>query len=91
MEIVRIVDTNIGGGARVLLFGSHAKGTETAVSDIDIAIDAGDILGFETFIKIKEAVGEIPTLRSIDIVDFNDIGESLKNSILKNSKEICMK
>ena len=74
-----------------MLYGSHAKGNALDTSDVDVAIDAGNRLPFEIMLKIKEDIDAIPTLRSIDIVDYNDIGTALKNSIIKNSKEICAK
>ena len=90
-KVGEIVKKHAGSHVRVLLFGSHAQGTETATSDLDIALDAGDVLSFETLIKIKEDVSEIPTLRSIDIVDLHSAGDKLRTSITNSSKEICMK
>ena len=90
-EIVKIVKKQAGPHVRILLYGSHAKGNALDTSDVDVAIDAGNRLPFEIMLKIKEDIDAIPTLRSIDIVDYNDIGTALKNSIIKNSKEICAK
>lgn len=90
-EVVDIVARHAGEGVRVLLFGSHAKQNASETSDVDLAIDAGKPLSFEVMIQIKEDVENLPTLRSIDIVDFHNVGEKLKNSILNSHKEVCMK
>ena len=90
-KIVNIVSKYVDPGTRILLFGSQCNGNALPTSDIDVALDAGTPLPFETMIKVKEEIGEIQTLRSIDIVDFNSVDSKLKNSILKNSKEVCMR
>ena len=54
------------GVKKILLFGSFAKGTAHAKSDIDLAVyGAAD---FDTF---AEDVRNIPTLRSFDIVNMD--------------------
>lgn len=50
----------------VILFGSRAKGTETERSDIDIAVS-----GAENFDELEEAIQEIPTLLSFDVVNID--------------------
>lgn len=63
------------GAEKVVLFGSRAKGTQTARSDIDIAVSAvasGDIFDLE------EELLDIPTLYRIDLVDL----DTCKNDLL---------
>lgn len=57
----------------VILFGSWAKGTANEFSDVDIAIK-----GAEDIERLREAIEEIPTLRSFDIVDM----DNCKNELL---------
>ena len=54
------------GAREVILFGSRAKGTETERSDIDIAVS-----GAENFDELEEAIQEIPTLLSFDVVNID--------------------
>ena len=54
------------GAREVILFGSRAKGTETERSDIDIAVS-----GAERFDELEEAIDEIPTLLSFDVVNMD--------------------
>lgn len=55
------------------LFGSRAKGTATARSDFDLAV-----IGVLDFDALEEAIDEIPTLYSFDIVNM----DTCKNNLL---------
>jgi len=57
----------------VLLFGSRAKGTATARSDFDLAIS-----GAQDFDSLQEAIDDIPTLYSFDVVNM----DTCKNNLL---------
>ena len=63
----------------VILFGSRAKGTETERSDIDIAVS-----GAEDFDGLEEAIDEIPTLLSFDVVNMDTCRNEL---LLKEIRE----
>ncbi len=54
------------GAEKVILFGSRAKGTALERSDIDIAV-----YGVENMPGFEEAIDNINTLYTIDIVDMN--------------------
>ncbi|MCH4084655.1 MAG: nucleotidyltransferase domain-containing protein [Parafannyhessea sp.] len=56
------------GVARVLLFGSRARGDNRERSDIDLAASGGDIAAFA--LDIDE---ETPTLLQFDVVDLDGI------------------
>lgn len=55
------------------LFGSRAKGTATARSDFDLAVS-----GIQDFDSLQEAIEEIPTLYSFDLIDL----DACKNDLL---------
>lgn len=67
-EIIREVARQCGksGATRAVLFGSRAKGTARERSDIDIAV-----WGADDFEELKEAMDEIPTLYTIDVVNMD--------------------
>ena len=67
------------GAREVILFGSRAKGTETERSDIDIAVS-----GAERFDELEEAIDEIPTLLSFDVVNMDTCRNEL---LLKEIRE----
>lgn len=58
---------------KAVLFGSRAKGTATRRSDFDFAI-----WGAQDFNSLQEAIDEIPTLYSFDVVNM----DSCKNDLL---------
>lgn len=55
------------------LFGSRAKGTSTARSDFDIAVTG--VLDFDA---LEEAINDIPTLYSFDVINM----DTCKNDLL---------
>lgn len=57
----------------VILFGSRAKGTATDRSDFDLAVSG--VLNFDS---LQEAIDEIPTLFSFDVVNM----DTCKNNLL---------
>ena len=72
------------GAREVILFGSRAKGTETERSDIDIAVS-----GAERFDELEEAIDEIPTLLSFDVVNMDTCqNELLLKEISENGRKI---
>ena len=58
---------------RVVLFGSRARGDNRSRSDIDIAVT-----GVEDFDTLAEAVDELPTLYSVDLLNL----DTCKNQLL---------
>ena len=84
MQIQEILDQIQKIGRRyqareVILLGSRAKGTERERSDIDIAVS-----GAEDFDGLEEAIDEIPTLLSFDVVNMDTCQNEL---LLKEIRE----
>ena len=53
--------------SKVILYGSRARGDNHERSDIDLAVEGGDVLNF-----ILELDEEAPTLLMFDVVDLAD-------------------
>lgn len=66
------------GITKVILFGSYAKGKASKYSDIDVAISGN----FDYF-ELKDRIdNEIPTLKSFDIIEYDNIkSEKFKNEV----------
>ena len=64
------------GVCKIILFGSRARGTNTARSDIDLAVSGGDFDGF--YHDIHE---NADTLLMFDIVQLERISPELKFEI----------
>lgn len=68
----------------IILFGSHAKGTETERSDIDIAVS-----GVQDFEQLEEEIDALPTLYTVDFVNIDTCGNRLlKEDIEKYGRKI---
>lgn len=63
------------GAQKIILFGSRAKGTATERSDIDIAVSG--VTSSDIF-ELEEALEDIPTLYTIDLVNL----DTCKNQLL---------
>ncbi len=87
-EVTQIIRQHLDKSYKIFLFGSWAKGTALETSDLDIAILGAEKVPWETISRIKGAVGGIPTLRSIDIVDLQTTGAEFKNKVLEQAKEL---
>ena len=63
------------GAQKIILFGSRAKGTATERSDIDIEVSG---VASSDIFELEEALEDIPTLYTIDLVDL----DTCKNQLL---------
>jgi predicted nucleotidyltransferase len=68
---------------RVWLFGSRARHTHASGSDVDLALDAGHILGMQEIGTIKEAISQSNIPVFVDIVDIRNVSEDFLNHIKK--------
>ena len=68
----------------IALFCSFAAGTNTEVSDIDIAvIPKGDLNRWKLSL-LREKLEEVTIPYVVDLVDFSKVSESFKNTALTN-------
>ena len=65
------------GVKHLSLFGSFAKGTNQARSDIDFIV-----FGCKDYMALKEEIDEIPTLRKVDLFVYDEVcSEHLKEDM----------
>jgi len=69
--------------AKVILFGSRARGTNRPGSDIDLALDIGEPIKLHDMSRIRVTLGNLPISLEMDIVDMHNIPGELKALILK--------
>jgi len=75
--------------ARVILYGSRARGDYKPNSDFDIAVDnKGRAVEPATIYLIREELDNLPTLKSFDVVDLNSVSEEFRKLILKEGIEL---
>ena len=68
-----------------ILFGSFAKETVRASSDIDLALALNEPFTPEIKISMLESLSGL-TDRYLDLVDLNEVGEPLLNQIIQHGK-----
>ena len=73
--------------ARVILFGSRARGDNKDVSDVDLAIDnEGKVIAFSEMSRARVTLEHLPIALTVDLVDFNLIPQLLKEEITREGK-----
>lgn len=81
-QIIKVIEIFFPD-AKIYLFGSRARGTHNERSDIDIAIDAGRLMTMTERGQINSMIDALNIVQNVDVVDFNNVPEALKNNILK--------
>lgn len=67
--------------AKIILFGSRARGTNSERSDIDLALDAGSALPTGDVGELVDMFRESNIPYKIEIVDFYLVSKSMQDSI----------
>lgn len=69
-------------------FGSRVDGTSHERSDIDVGILGPEPIPFGTWGIIKDAIEELPTLYTIDLVDFGRVPVDFRAVALRSVETI---
>ena len=78
-QVAAIVRLVTGDPAyRVFLFGSWASGEARARSDIDIGIEGPARVDPEALLEIRSACEALPTLYTIEVVDFSQVAPDFR-------------
>lgn len=80
--LLGIIEKRVPGCA-VYLFGSRAKGKHFQGSDIDLALDAGKIIGFQVMNALRSEIEDTTIPLNVDIVDLHDITGDFKKQVEK--------
>ncbi len=75
------------GISKIAVFGSYAKGEDTADSDIDIIVDLTKQFGIFKFIGLKQYLEE-KLGKSVDLVESQCLEPMIKDSILADAVTI---
>lgn len=73
--------------ALALLFGSVASGTQSAESDLDVAVAADRPLTVAERISIIKALAEL-TGRPVDLIDLSTVSEPLLGQIVRHGRRV---
>ena len=67
-----VVDGLAGTTAEIYLFGSHARGDATRLSDVDVAIDATEPLPTGCLARLREQLEESTIPLTVELVDLGE-------------------
>lgn len=87
-KVVKIIRKYFSEDYKIFLFGSWAKGNALETSDLDIGILGPKKAPWSLMVKILSDIDGIPTLRKIDVVDFNTKAESFRQNVLSYSQPL---
>lgn len=88
-EIVKIILNNLKCEA-IVLFGSFARGTQNAESDIDIAIKVKEKIDKKEIYKLSNILAD-KLNKEIDLINLDEIGDTFRYEILINGKTLYCK
>ena len=69
---------------RLFVFGSFARGDQRTTSDLDIGIEWERKRSEKLFTKLYNEIQELPTIRKIDLVDFEKAEKNFKDTASKD-------
>lgn len=78
------------GRYRIFLYGSWASLQARPTSDLDIAVLGSKPIDDMIFLKIKEELDNLPTLRTVDIVDLGRAEKVFRDNVLGDSEELSL-
>ncbi len=84
-KIIRIIKKM--GIKKAGIFGSYARGEQTASSDVDILIKPTKKIGFFEIVRLEDELGK-KTGKRIDLLTYGTINKSLRKRILKEEVRI---
>jgi type I restriction enzyme S subunit len=80
--VLNILRANLPHDTKAWVFGSRATGRARRYSDLDLAIDAGRPLTLDEIARLAEAFSESDLPYRVDVVDWNEIGDGWRQTIL---------
>lgn len=75
------------GVTKAAVFGSVARGEETAKSDIDVLVDLRRPFGLARFVALKRDL-ETALDRPVDVVEYGGVKPAFADNILRDAKVI---
>lgn len=90
-EILEIVGRHLDlARYRVFFFGSRVSGKGTDRSDIDIGIEGSEPVPYNVLFAMREEVERIPTLYTIDVVDFRRASDDFREVALQYTEPLTL-
>lgn len=81
-EIIKGVEYHFPN-AKIILFGSRARGTNKEGADVDLALDIGSPIKLGELSRMRATMLNLRMPLTVDLVDMRRIPEQLREVILK--------
>lgn len=88
-EAAAVIRRHLGPEYRIFLFGSRAAGSARKGSDYDIGVEGPGPVPFALTCDIKEEFERLPTLATVEIVDFSNVSESFRDVARMKVRELA--
>ena len=69
---------------RLALFGSAARGEQTAASDVDLLVEFSEPIGFFDFVRLEQSLGEILHAK-VDLVSSKALKPAIRDEVLNQA------
>jgi uncharacterized protein len=69
--------------AKIILFGSRARGDDSHGSDVDIALDAGRKIEFVAVGEVRDVLEATNIPYKVDVLDFYSVSKDMQEMISK--------
>jgi predicted nucleotidyltransferase len=69
---------------KLALFGSAARGEQTATSDVDLLVEFDEPIGFFDFVRLEQSLGEILHAQ-VDLVSMKALKPAIRNEVLSQA------
>jgi len=75
--------------AKVMVYGSRFRGTNSSSSDLDLAFDnQGQKLSLRLRAELEDAFSDSNLPYMVDVTDLNSISDDFKQKILENNEKL---
>lgn len=74
----------------VFFFGSRVDGTSTERSDIDVGIEGRNPVPRHIMQRIRDDIGDLPTMYTIEVVDFRRVSDEFRGIALQRIEPLTV-
>jgi|SRR3989344_6214696 len=90
-ELLNIIGKHLDlGNYHIFFFGSRVSGGGNDRSDIDVGIDGKEPISLAALAAIEADIEELPTLYTIQIVDFKRVSERFRDVALSATEALAL-
>lgn len=70
------------------VFGSQVRGDVLPSSDLDLAVLGPGPVPKTIWVRIKEEIDDLPTVRTVDLVDLGEASEAFRRMVMSEGRRL---